>query len=159
MCRIAAAALVLSAAVIVAAAGSVQSVEGRWLTEKKSGIIEIYRCAGDTLCGKLVWLRIKPDDKYQDAVDHNNPNPDHRSRSLCGLVMMSGFKSDEPDSWTEGWVYNPEDGNNYHANMTLQADGTLRLRGYVGISLLGASEVWTRFTTPCRHVRRGSNRG
>ena len=146
------AAFILGAAMIVAAAAPGQSIEGRWLTEKKSGIVEIYRCAGDALCGKLVWVRIKPDDKNQAAVDLNNPTPDQRSRSLCGLVMMSGFKSDEPNSWTEGWVYNPEDGNNYHANMTLQADGTLRLRGYVGISLLGASEMWTRFgdaVPPC----------
>ena len=138
--------LLVVASRIAAAAEPGQSAEGRWLTEKKSGIIDIYRCAGDALCGKLVWLRIKPGDKNQAALDVNNPDAGQRSRSLCGIVMMTGFKLDEPDHWTEGFVYDPEDGNNYHANITLQPDGTLRLRGYVGISLLGASEVWTRFT-------------
>ena len=139
-------ALLLAALRIAAAAEPGPSVEGHWLTEKKSGIIEIYRCPGDTLCGKLVWLRIKPGDKNQAALDVNNPDPNQRDRSLCGIVMMTGFRLDEPNKWTDGFVYNPEDGDNYHANMTLQPDGTLRLRGYVGISLLGASEVWTRFT-------------
>jgi hypothetical protein len=30
----------------------------------------------------------------------------------------------------------------------LQADGTLRLRGYIGVPLLGESNVWTRHTGP-----------
>jgi uncharacterized protein (DUF2147 family) len=32
--------------------------------------------------------------------------------------------------------------------MRLQPDGTLRLRGYVVIRLIGGSEVWTRHTGP-----------
>ena len=34
--------------------------EGRWLTEDKSGVVEVYRCGDGGLCGRLVWFRIKP---------------------------------------------------------------------------------------------------
>ena len=36
----------------------------------------------------------------------------------------------------DGYVYNPDDGENYLADMTIQNDGTLRIRAYVIISWL-----------------------
>jgi uncharacterized protein (DUF2147 family) len=61
-------------------------------------------------------------------------------------MFLYGFKPAEPDVWEGGTIYDPNNGNTYHATIRLQADGALRLRGYIGISLIGASEVWTRYT-------------
>ena len=132
---------------MVAAAQPGSSPEGRWLTEKKNGIIEIFRC-GNNLCGRLLWFRIKPGDSNQQGVDLENPDPKQRNRPLCGLVFMTGFKPDGPNGWEDGRVYNSDDGNTYHATMTLQPDGRLRLHGYIVVTLIGASEVWTRHTGP-----------
>jgi uncharacterized protein (DUF2147 family) len=122
---------------------------GTWLTEKKSGIVEIYRCEGsDMLCGRLVWFQIKPDDPNPEGLDLKDPDPARRNQSLCGLNFIFGFKPAEPNSWKDGSVYNPDNGNTYHATMKLRADGTLDLHGYIGISLIGQSEVWTRYKDP-----------
>jgi uncharacterized protein (DUF2147 family) len=141
----------LSAIAVIAASQPGPSVEGRWLTEKKDGIIEIFRCSGETLCGRLLWFRIKPGDPNQQGLDTANPKPELRHRPLCGLVFMTGFKPTESNSWEDGRVYDTDDGNTYGGTMRLQPDGSLRLRGYIAIPLIGGSEVWTRHTGPVRH--------
>ena len=126
------------------------SPEGMWLTAGKNGVVEVFRCAagGDMLCGRLAWFRIKPDDPNPRALDLHNPDPKLRGRSLCGVVFMYGFRPAGPDSWEDGAVYDPESGNTYHGTMSLRADGRLALRGYIGITLFGRSEVWSPYTEP-----------
>jgi uncharacterized protein (DUF2147 family) len=141
-------ALLLGALVMTGAATPGPPPEGNWLTEKKDGIVEISRCGGDTLCGSLVWFRIDANDPNPQALDIKNPDPARRNQPLCGLTFMYGFKPAGPNSWEDGTVYDPEGGKTYHATLKLQADGTIDLHGYIGISLIGRSEIWTRDTQP-----------
>jgi uncharacterized protein (DUF2147 family) len=120
--------------------------EGYWLTAN-GAIVEVIHC-GEALCGKLAWFRIKPDEPNPQALDLKNPETALRNRPLCGLTIMSGLKPAGPSSWEDGVIYDPESGNTYHAKIELQADGVLRLRGYIGISLIGRSEAWTRYVQP-----------
>jgi uncharacterized protein (DUF2147 family) len=142
--------LSLGASLMIGAATPDPTAEGNWLTEKKSGIVQVFPCwaGGDELCGKLVWFRIGPGDPNPGGLDLHNPDPARRDQPLCGLMFMYGFKSADPNNWEGGTVYDPESGNTYHATMKLQPDGALRLHGYIGISLIGASEVWTRYAQP-----------
>jgi uncharacterized protein (DUF2147 family) len=119
-----------------------QQILGRWLTESKRGVVEIFPC-GAMLCGKLVWL-IEPLRHGKPAVDDKNPDPALRQRPLCGLVMLGGFRHTEPQRWTDGWIYDPDSGDTYHATMFLENAGSLQLRGYVGIPLFGETQNWTR---------------
>ena len=146
---LAAFALLLSASVTGAVAQSVSPV-GNWLTEGKSGIVEIYRCTpnGDTLCGRLAWFRIKPDDPNPQGLDLNNPDKTKRSQPLCGLTFMYGFKPAGQRKWEDGSVYDPDGGSTWHATMKLRDDGAVDLHGYIGISLIGRSEIWTRYKDP-----------
>jgi uncharacterized protein (DUF2147 family) len=59
---------------------------------------------------------------------------------------MWGLRPGGPDTWRDGSLYDPESGNTYSGKLSLNPDGTLSLRGYLGISLLGRTEHWTRFT-------------
>jgi uncharacterized protein (DUF2147 family) len=142
--------LFLGAFLLIGAASPDRSPEGLWLTENQSGVVDIFRCwaGGTELCGKLVWFRIDPDRPNPQGLDLKNPDPALRKQSLCGRMFMYGFKPADPDSWEGGTIYDAENGNTYHATMNLRPDGTLRLHGYIGISLIGASEIWTRYTQP-----------
>jgi uncharacterized protein (DUF2147 family) len=140
-------ALVLITMALASAAGaSERRVEGLWLTQGKSGVVEIYRCSESVLCGRLVWFRVEPSDPDPPQVDIHNPTPGLRTRPLCGLTIMWGLQPDGPDRWTDGSLYDPESGNTYNGYIRLNPDGTLTLRGYIAISLFGRSETWTRYT-------------
>lgn len=130
-----------------AVGGAGEVAEGRWLTQDKSAVVEIYRCGDAALCGRLLWFRMKPVDREHNpqATDIHNPDPALRSRPLCGMTIMSGFHANGSDRWEGGSLYDPESGNTYGGRISLNADGALSLRGYVGIPLFGRSEEWTRF--------------
>lgn len=114
---------------------------GRWLSESKRGVIDIYPC-GDKLCGKLVWM-IEPMRNGAPAVDENNPDAGLRQRPLCGLVMLADFHQVEPDKWDGGWIYDPDSGKTYQAMFTL--DGKeLQLRGYLINPYFGRTQTWRR---------------
>jgi uncharacterized protein (DUF2147 family) len=48
------------------------------------------------------------------------------------------------DHWDGGEVLDPESGDIYRATLRLRDDATLVVHGYIGIPLLGRSQVWTR---------------
>ena len=133
---------VLLLAILIPTAGAQQPrVVGRWLSESRKGVIEIYPCA-DKLCGKLFWL-VDPIRDGAPAVDRNNKDPALRQRPLCGLTMLGDFQQVDANRWGDGWIYSPENGKTYRATMTLDGD-QLKLRGYIGIPLLGETQTWTR---------------
>ena len=126
---------------LLAAAAPVPDPTGRWLTERGDGVVEITRC-GAALCGRIVGGQIAPGASDIGRDVHDAP--------LCGLTLFSDMRPDEagPDHggpWN-GHVYNPLDGRVYAARLTMPGPDRLRLRGYIGLPLLGASELWTRYT-------------
>lgn len=125
---------------------SVDHVLGPWLTGKKGAVIDIYRCGdgNEELCGRIAWLK-KP--YHSDGTlkrDPENPDEALRKRPLCGIEVFTGLTRTDADTWGHGRVYNPEDGHRYHAYLNANDDGTLYIRGYIGIPLFGRSETWTR---------------
>ena len=115
---------------------------GNWKTPDNS-VVSVYACEGSTLCARVVT--IGPKDKPQ--TDTNNPDATLRSRRICGLTIGTGFAPDSTTSAKDGKIYDPKSGKTYSAQM--QGDGdSLKLRGYVGISLLGRTEIWHRAGDP-----------
>lgn len=118
------------------------AILGNWLTEEGRAEVEIYKCDNE-YCGKIVWLREPKNAEGKDKTDVNNPVSEKRGRKIVGLNIVLGFKYDKYGRWVGGKIYDPDNGKTYSCKMTLEND-TLNVRGYLGISLLGRTTVWTR---------------
>jgi len=118
-------------------------ITGIWLTGgKEPAKIQIYK-SGEKFYGKIIWLK-NPTENGKQRVDINNPDETKRSNPIIGLVMLNGFKFDGDDEWKGGDIYDPESGKTYSSYLYLKDKNTLKVRGYVGISLFGRTETWTR---------------
>lgn len=115
------------------------AILGNWLTEPKDGIIEITH-RGDVYEGRIVG------GNEPGKLDTNNPDASKRNLALRGQVIMHDLKYDGDGQWSGGTIYDPKSGSTYKCKLELRADGTLKVRGYIGVSLLGKTQIWTRYT-------------
>jgi uncharacterized protein (DUF2147 family) len=116
---------------------------GLWYAEGGAAQVAVEAC-GDALCGRVVWLRSPLDEDGCDLRDRNNPDPALRSRKVTGLEILRGAKPARDGTWMSGSIYDPATGNTYACRLALDGGDRLRLRGYVGIPLLGRTTTWTR---------------
>jgi uncharacterized protein (DUF2147 family) len=142
--------LSLSLAAPAVAADDADAVVGQWLTGDGKARIEIVKHDG-VYDGTITWLKepVYPADDKQGMggrpkVDRENPDKALQSRSIIGLPLIQGFKYGGDNVWIDGHIYDPESGKLYSCKMTLTMDGSLKVRGYWGISLFGRTEIWTR---------------
>ena len=115
---------------------------GVWTNEDGKAKFEIYKC-GNKLCGKIVSLR-EPDRNGKPKMDDNNPTKSLRNRPLMGLEFLKGFEYDGVNKWDDGTIYDPESGKTYSCYMKLINKDKMEVKGYIGISLIGRAQTWTR---------------
>ena len=119
-------------------------ITGKWLTKEEKARIKIYQCNGDEYCGKIIWTKNHAEGKPPER-DDNNPDPDKRDRKILGLTILTNLKYNaEEEIWEDGTIYDPERGKEYNCYVKLTNPDKLKLRGYVGFSMLGRSSYWTR---------------
>jgi uncharacterized protein (DUF2147 family) len=121
---------------------------GTWLNEEATGKIQIYKEKGKYF-GKLVWLK-EPNDKVTGLprTDIENPEIKLRSIPLIGLVNLNNFVFDGTDEWENGTIYDPKNGKTYKCYIQFERANRLKIRGYIGFSLLGRNTYWTKTTPP-----------
>jgi uncharacterized protein (DUF2147 family) len=116
---------------------------GVWQDASSRIWVEIAPC-GAQLCGKIVWFKSPNNAQGEPLLDLKNTDPALRRRSLLGLTILTGLRRADENRWVDGKIYNPQDGVNYEALITIQDNGDLRLRTYVLLPLFGKTRIWTR---------------
>jgi uncharacterized protein (DUF2147 family) len=113
------------------------AILGNWWSEGKEGLMRFEK----TQSG-LFQVRVL-DGVDADKKDSNNPDPKLRERRLRGIVLMWNLRFEDGE-YVGGYCYNPRDGKTYRVKFKLLSPTQLRLRGYLGVPLLGQSQEWTR---------------
>jgi uncharacterized protein (DUF2147 family) len=99
------------------------------MTEDHQGVVRIEPC-GDAYCGRVVGISDFP---------------------------PGGLRRTE-DGRRRGTITNPDDGRTYDALLWVGPDGDMRLRGFIGLPLLGSTQHWPKFrgtTTADCHFTQG----
>lgn len=117
---------------------------GKWWFPEKNGKMEVTK---DKDTGKYVGVVVAYDDV--EALDKNNPDESLRTRKFIGITMLEGFTYEADDEqWAGGTIYDGDSGKTYKCKMWFK-DGDpniLNVRGFIGVSILGRTELFTRVT-------------
>lgn len=117
---------------------------GVWAPSNGKARVKVEKI-GNKYYGKIVWLREPIDPVTQlPKVDKNNPDASMQNVPLKGYRLLKDFIYSGKNEWTEGTIYDPENGSTYSCLITMKDNNTLDIRGYIGLKALGRTDVWKR---------------
>lgn len=127
-------------------AGGPPSAVGLWEQVgddgRVSGWFQIYDRGDGIYEGKLVKMFHRPGEPT-NPICTRCPG-EQRNQPTLGLTLIKGMKR-EGNSFVNGSILDPRDGNVYNARMDLSPDGQrLMMRGFLGIELFGQTQTWRR---------------
>ena len=118
-------------------------IEDVWITQddetgKKKSEVLLYKNNGK-LYGKIINLLLE-EDKGKLCVNCKGEN---KNLPIEGMVIVEGLKLNGK-TWEEGTILDPKSGKTYSCYINFDDDNTLKVRGYIGFSLLGRTQKWIR---------------
>lgn len=119
------------------------TIEGTWVsiddaTGQRKSEISLYVEEGK-LYGKITRLLLE-EDQGKSCVNCKGKD---RNQPIEGLIIIKGL-SKEGDEWTDGDIMDPANGKSYDCTVSFSDNNTLKVRGYLGFSFLGRTQVWKR---------------
>lgn len=118
-------------------------VQGLWITQddetgKEKSEVLLYEEDGK-LYGKIVRLLLPED---QGKLCEKCKGED-KNKPIAGLVIVKDLSLDK-DTWEDGTIMDPKSGKVYDCYLNLEAPNVLKVRGFLGFSLLGRTQTWKR---------------
>jgi uncharacterized protein (DUF2147 family) len=97
-----------------------------------------------------------PTGERGQRLDVNNQDKSLRDRPILGMNLLKDVPAEpcEDGAWSRGRIYDPQRGRYYRCRLWLDGPDQLRLKGYLGITLLGRTTRWTRIPERERTSRR-----
>jgi uncharacterized protein (DUF2147 family) len=139
-----AAVLVALAAPVPARAADPASPVGEWrtiddATDAPRALVRIVERGG-----ALVGVVERPLMAHPTRTRCDDCTDDRRGQPIIGMEIIRGLRRDG-DGWGGGTILDPENGKVYHCTLALRGGGArLAVRGYLGLSLFGRTQVWER---------------
>lgn len=118
------------------------TILGKWLSASGEAHIQIYQ-NGNKFSGKLVWLKDPLDVNGKPMLDKKNPKNELTKRPILGLIFLKDFIFKD-GIWEGGNIYDPKTGKTYSCKISAAGKDKINVRGFVGFSMLGRTEIWPR---------------
>jgi uncharacterized protein (DUF2147 family) len=120
-----------------------QSVIGKWKTiDDETGdaksIVEVYSKSGKIYAKVIEILDLE----HKNSVCIKCSGED-KNKSILGLIVIKGLTKDGSE-YNSGEILDPKNGKLYKCALSLESKGKLKIRGYIGFSLLGRTQYWYR---------------
>ena len=138
--------IVLSAGALLSTSVFAVSLNGtQWQTiddktGEKKAVMQLTE-SGGKVTGKILKVL---DKEKADALCTKCPGS-LKNKPVEGLQILSGFKADGNNQWSDGKLVDPESGKTYSGKLTLSDNAqSLKLRGFVGTPVFGRSQTWQR---------------
>ncbi len=110
-------------------------------TGKERSLVRITEVNGE-LHGSIEKLVREPNEDPNPMCD--KCSGDKRGKPVLGMMILSGLKRDGKE-WTGGEILDPNNGKTYKCKMSVDESGKkLNVRGFIGVALLGRTQVWLR---------------
>ena len=119
------------------------SIEGVWVTQDdatgvKKSEVTIY-WENNKLYGKITKLLL-PEDQGKKCVECKGED---RGKPIEGMSIVRDLVYVD-DNFEDGTIMDPKSGKVYDCYIVMEDDNTLRVRGFLGFSILGRTQIWER---------------
>ncbi len=110
-------------------------------TGKEKSLVRITEVNGE-LRGTIEKLIREPNEDQNPVCE--KCSGEKKNKPVLGMMILGGLKRDGKE-WTGGEILDPNNGKTYKCKMSLDDGGKkLNVRGFIGVSLLGRTQVWLR---------------
>ena len=135
--------LVLIFSVFFTISGVSQTIFGHWNsydeeTNKIESVIKVYE--KDT---KAYAKIISISDASRSSATCVECSGNRKNAPILGMNILTGLKKDG-NEWSGGKILDPKNGKEYKCYIQLLDHNTLKLRGYIGLSMFGRTAIWKR---------------
>lgn len=121
-----------------------QTIFGKWKTVddetgNEKSIVEIYKGEDGKAYAKIIQLL----EKGKENSICDNCTGAKKDKPIKGMEIIDGLTKDD-EEWNDAKILDPKTGKEYKCYIVLEEKNKLKVRGYIGFSLVGRTQYWTR---------------
>lgn len=121
-----------------------QDIIGYWKavsdkTNEVNSILEVYK-VNNKYHAKIVAIPNKNSEKCSDCKGK------YHNKNIIGLEILTGLNKDG-NLYEDGEIMDPENAKTYSCYLKLMTSDKLKVRGYIGFSILGRTQYWYRLNS------------
>lgn len=129
---------------LVGASAQPSAPTGLWQTVNERGereaLVRILEVQGE-LRGTVVQVYSPPAPSAHPLCEECTGA--RKNAPVVGMEILRGARWDGK-RYSGGEILDPDNGRTYRCTLRMREDGRLEVRGFIGISLLGRTQIWVR---------------